>query len=149
MPNISIANTKDSQDLSQLLSLLMAQEADFIPDAKAQEKGLLLVINSPEMGIILKLELEGKIVGMINILFTISTALGAKVGILEDFIIAPEFRKKGYGQLLFKEAVVQAKTKGCQRITLLTDQNNLAAHHFYKSQGMEASAMMPFRKMLL
>lgn len=148
MPKISIATPKDTDKLSELLSILMTQEADFTPDDTIQERGIAIIINTPEIGLILKLEVENKIVGMINLLFNISTALGGKVGILEDFIIAPDYRNKGYGELLFKEAVKQAKIKGCLRLSLLTDKDNEAAHRFYLAQGMETSAMIPFRMVL-
>jgi predicted acetyltransferase len=148
MPKISIATSEDLNELSPLLNLLMAQEADFKPDLEAQERGLKMIIESPKIGIILKLEYEGKIVGMINLLVKISTVLGAKVAIFEDFIIAPYYRNKCYGKLLFKEALKQAKAINCQSVTLLTDKDNVNAHRFYKAQGMEASAMLPFRKML-
>ncbi len=148
MPKISIATPEDTNKLSELLSILMTQEADFTPDAKAQERGIAIIINTPEIGLILKLEVENKVVGMINLLFNISTALGGKVGILEDFIITPDYRNRGYGKLLFKEAVKQAKIMGCLRLSLLTDNDNQAAHRFYLDQGMESSAMVPFRMVL-
>lgn len=148
MPIITTATLEDTDALSSLLSLLMKQETDFITDEEAQKRGLGAIIQNPEMGSIIKLEIKSELVGMINILYSISTAIGAKVAIFEDFIVAPAFRSKGFGRLLFQQAELHARASGCQRITLLTDRNNKDAHRFYKQQGMEGSGMTPFRKSL-
>ena len=146
--HIEIANIKDSEELSKLLVILMTQEEDFIPDFDRHKQGIELLINSPEMGCILCLKEEGEIIGMIGILYAISTALGSKVATFEDFIIRPEYRSKGYGKMLFAQAIKTAKAAQCQRITLLTDQDNMRAQTFYRQQGMQASAMCPYRLML-
>lgn len=148
MHQISIATHKDTEELSKLVKLLMAQEADFRPNEAAQKKGLELIVNSPDKGIILKLESDNKLVGMINILFTISTAMGDKVAIFEDFVVVPDLRNKGYGKMLFDAAEKVAKEHGCKRVTLLTDRENIKSRRFYKKQGMAVSAMVPFRKYL-
>lgn len=148
MPKISIATLENLNELSPLLSLLMDQEADFKPDLEAQERGLKMIIESPEIGKVLKLELEGRIIGMINILFTVSTALGNKVAIFEDFVMLPELRNLGYGKMLFAAATELATEHGCKRITLLTDRDDISSRRFYKKQGMTISAMAPYRKML-
>jgi GNAT superfamily N-acetyltransferase len=82
---------------------------------------------------------------MINLLFTVSTALGEYVAILEDMVLRPERRGKGEGTILLKAAIECAKHKGCKRITLLTDQTNEGAIKFYQRQGFVKSAMMPLR----
>lgn len=148
MLKITLAKPKDIKELTTLLNLLFEQEKDFIPDTKKQIKGLEMIINTPEMGCIIKLEVDGQTVGMINLLFSISTALGGKVGIIEDFIISPKYRGKGYGQKLFAIAIETAKNEGCLRVSLITDSDNAKGQHFYKQQGMVASSMVPFRKMI-
>jgi len=82
------------------------------------------------------------------VLFTVSTALGSKVAILEDMIVAPEFRGKGVGTRLLERAVKLATDKGCARITLLTDRDNVAAHGFYRKGGFSRSDMIVFRRVL-
>jgi len=144
-PEIRIAQAADINQLGELLGDLFRQEADFSPDESLQRKGLSAIIGNPELGIIFVLEESQLIIGMVNLLFSISTALGGKVAILEDMIVRPEYRKKGYGSLLINQAIVFAKNNGFQRITLLTDQNNLAAQSFYESFGFAKSAMIPMR----
>jgi GNAT superfamily N-acetyltransferase len=91
---------------------------------------------------------EGQVVGMVNLLFTVSTALGARVVMLEDMIVSPEARGKGVGARLLAAAVSYARAEGFKRITLLTDRSNEIAQAFYGTQGFEASAMVPMRLVL-
>ena len=44
--------------------------------------------------------IEEKVVAMVNILYTISTALGNKVAIFEDFIVDISHRNQGIGEKL-------------------------------------------------
>jgi GNAT superfamily N-acetyltransferase len=85
---------------------------------------------------------------MINLLFTESTALGAKVAILEDMVIHPLHRGLGIGTQLIEYVIQEAKKLECKRITLLTDIHNHNAHSLYKKMGFVASSMQPFRLML-
>jgi GNAT superfamily N-acetyltransferase len=82
---------------------------------------------------------------MVGLLFTVSTALGARVAWLEDMVVAPEARGRGIGGALVDAALAQARAAGCRRVTLLTDADNADAHRFYRRHGFAASPMRPFR----
>ncbi|NQY93466.1 MAG: GNAT family N-acetyltransferase, partial [Campylobacteraceae bacterium] len=89
-----------------------------------------------------------KIVGMVNFLYTISTALGSKVAILEDMILDKNCRGQNLGTTLIDFALATAKESGCKRVTLLTDEDNTQAHKFYENKGFEKSSMVPFKMIL-
>ena len=55
-------------------------------------RGLRLILEQPSRGRIFVLRSANKIIGMINLLFTISTAEGGFVILLEDLIVARHFR---------------------------------------------------------
>ena len=143
--HIEIATAADIAALSDLLSVLFSQEAEFTPDPAAQQKGLARVIGEPEIGAVLLARDAGRAVGMVNILFTVSTALGERVALLEDMVVCPDCRGEGVGTRLLSEAVAFARARGCKRITLLTDRCNQAAQRFYAKQGFAASGMLPMR----
>jgi len=145
---ISLATTDDVSALSDLLSVLFTQEAEFVANESAQKKGLLAIIENESIGKVLKLEIDGKIVGMVNLLYTISTALGMRVAILEDMIIDPSSRGSGFGGILLDAAIAQAIADKCARITLLTDRDNVSAMRFYGRRGFIESPMVPLRLML-
>ncbi|MBN2721548.1 MAG: GNAT family N-acetyltransferase, partial [Campylobacterales bacterium] len=117
-------------------------------DQSKQENALKTLLTSPNLGGILIIEEMGKVVGMVTILYTFSTALNEKVGLLEDMTIAPEYQNKGFGSALINYALEFAKSKGLKRITLLTDSSNKKAHEFYKKNHFSLSSMVPFRKIL-
>lgn len=145
---ISLATVFDVPALCNLLSLLFTQEADFQPDYEAQRRGLLKILKNPNVGVILVARQKNQIVGMVNLLFTVSTALGQRVALLEDLVILPNQRGKGIGSQLLEEAIEIAKLHDCHRITLLTDLANQSAQHFYRQHGFHFSAMIPMRILL-
>ena len=77
----------DIPELVELLNTLFEQEAEFEPNSEAQRKALSKIILDPKIGIILVARNGEKILGMLNLLFTESTALGSKVAILEDMVV--------------------------------------------------------------
>lgn len=142
---ISVAFESDIPQLCGLLHHLFEQEADFSPDVVVQQRGLSAVIRHPEIGRILVARRNGRLVGMINLLFTVSTALGGRVALLEDMVVSPDARGSGVGSALLKRAMETARLEGCLRITLLTDHDNDAAQRFYRRHGFAASRMLPMR----
>jgi GNAT superfamily N-acetyltransferase len=145
---ISPATPSDITALCALLDVLFSQEAEFMPDHEAQSRGLALIIGDPEVGRILVARQGAEIVGMVSLLYTVSTALGTRVALLEDMVVAPGSRGGGVGSGLLQDAIGQARLDGCRRITLLTDRVNASAQRFYQSHGFAASPMVPLRLML-
>ena len=136
------------EDLAELVNLTMAlfeMEQDFSPNREKQEKGLRLILEQPNRGRIFVVRSSHEIVGMVNLMFTISTAMGGFVLLMEDFIIHPDFRSQGYGSRLVDYVMKFAKKKNFLRITLLTDKISQESQSFFKSHGFELSAMVPMR----
>jgi len=142
---IRLANTDDLPQLVGLLNELFTQDIEFEPDYATQESGLRKIIGNHEVGDILVLVIDGKIIGMVSLLYSISTALGGRVAILEDMIISKDYRSRGLGKELLGEAIGFSKQQNCLRLTLLTDFDNDVAIKFYKSFGFTKSAMIPMR----
>lgn len=138
----------DISELIALLKSLFEQEEEFEPNPEAQRKALSKIILDPKIGIILVAKDDEKILGMINLLFTESTALGSKVAILEDMVVLSKSRSEGVGSKLMDYAISEAKKEGCKRITLLTDIKNTKAQSFYQKKGFVKSKMMPYRLLL-
>jgi ribosomal protein S18 acetylase RimI-like enzyme len=147
--DISIANENDVHALCQLLVQLFSQELEFTPNIEAHQRGLLSIIRNPSVGFILIGKVKDKAVGMVNILFTVSTALGERVAILEDMVVSDAFRGLGTGSKLLEHAMKEAKKQQCKRITLLTDASNNAAQKFYQKHKFTQSSMLPFRLTLI
>lgn len=146
MHTLDRAHPADLDALCALLALLFAQEREFRPDAQVQRRGLARILASPELGQIwVARDADGAVLGMVNLLFTVSTALGDSVALLEDLVVAPEARGRGIGSALLDHALTQARGCGCRRVTLLTDRDNAAAQRLYARHGFVASGMVPMR----
>jgi len=143
--HINPATTSDIPALCELLDILFSQEAEFKPDHEAQSRGLARIINNPEIGLIVVARQDGQVVGMVNLLYTVSTALGDRVALLEDMVVSPNTRGSGVGSRLLEQAIQFARLDGCKRITLLTDRANESAQRFYQKHGFDLSAMIPLR----
>ncbi len=139
------ARLDDISQLCALLAALFAQEADFSPDAGRQQRGLRLILDNPESGRIYCATESGTVIGMVTILFTISTAEGSRAAWLEDMVVHPEWRGRTIGRQLLNHAVTEAGMAGCQRLTLLTDGTNDRAMRFYSRAGFVRSTMVTFR----
>ncbi|QMU60452.1 MAG: GNAT family N-acetyltransferase [Gammaproteobacteria bacterium] len=140
------AKLDDIPELCELLNYLFEQEEEFKPNTEVQGKGLKNIISNSDVGVIVIAIDSDKIIGMVNILYTISTALGSRVAILEDMVVTPKTRGKGVGSMLMKYSLDLAKRNCCKRITLLTDFDNEGAHRFYQDHGFSRSSMVAFRK---
>ncbi len=142
------ATIDDLPTLVQLLSLLFKQEAEFSPSPRLQRSSLRRILHNPSLGLILVLEVDGHVQGMASLLFTVSTALGGRVALFEDFVITPQLRGKGYGKLLLLRTIAKARRLGLRRLALLTDSSNHRAQRLYESVGFTRSAMVPMRTIL-
>jgi GNAT superfamily N-acetyltransferase len=142
---IEPATLDDLPQLADLLHDLFSMEADFIPDRDRQVRGLKLILEQPSRGRIFVLRNDHQIIGMINLLITISTAEGGFVLLLEDVVVHRNHRGQGYGSRLLDYAIDFAKKKNFLRITLLTDRDNEEAKRFYTERGFVASDMIPLR----
>jgi GNAT superfamily N-acetyltransferase len=145
LTRIEPATIEDLPSLTELLMDLFAQESDFRPDYNSQMRGLRLLLEQPNRGRIFVLRSANKIIGMINLLFTISTAEGGFVILLEDLIIDRNFRDQGLGSELLKYAIDYAKQKNFLRITLLTDRISEPSLTFFEKHGFQRSTMVPMR----
>ncbi|MCC6794907.1 MAG: GNAT family N-acetyltransferase [Candidatus Hydrogenedentes bacterium] len=143
--SVEPATLGDLSQLVELLGFLFAQEADFHPDIVLQAKGVRRILDDPGVGRILVFRENGRAVGLVNLLFTVSTALGATVAILDDIVVHPEHRGKGIGSQLLDAAIALCKAEGCARIHLHTDHDNHGAQRLYERHGFTRSTMLSMR----
>ena len=148
--NISFrkAEIEDIAVLCELLWELFSQEVEFTPNKKNQEKALKKIIEDKNIGDIFVVVKENKVIAMVNVLYTISTALGEKVAILEDMVVSQNYKNQKIGSSLIEFTLDYLKKNSFKRVTLLTDSDNFNAHNFYKKHEFTKSSMVVFRKSL-
>lgn len=149
MIKIDFATTDDLPQLADLLAELFSQERDFFPERDKQLRGLRLILDNPDMGRLFVLRDGIQVIGMVNALITISTAEGGPVLMLEDIILAGEYRRRGLGRKLIDHVLAWAALNKMLRVTLLVDGDNHAALAFYENLGFCPSQMRVLRKPLI
>ncbi len=145
---IDFATHDDLPAMADLLYELFTLEADFHPVREKHLAGLKLILDTPALGRLFVLRVEGNVVGMANALITVSTALGERVVLLEDVIVSRTWRGQQLGRALVEQIFAWARMQGMARVTLLADHDNHTALTFYEKLGFEKSAMVVRRKIL-
>jgi GNAT superfamily N-acetyltransferase len=146
--NISLATEADLPAMADLLYELFTLESDFKPERQKQIAGLKLILDTPAIGQLFVLRVDGAVAGMANALITVSTAQGTRVLLLEDVIVSKKHRGSGLGRQLVEHVCAWAREQGMTRVTLLADQDNAKALAFYERLGFAASAMVVRRRRL-
>ena len=147
-PRVEPATLEDLPALTELVMNLFEFSGDFRPDHAVQERGLRLILEQPNRGRIFVVRNDDRLFGMVNLLFTISTARGGFVILMEDVVIHPDHRGQGYGTMLVNYVVDFARKKHFKRITLLTDKISAESQEFFKKQGFDYSNMIPMRRII-
>ncbi|HEY5741921.1 MAG TPA: GNAT family N-acetyltransferase [Terrimicrobiaceae bacterium] len=142
---IEPATLDDLPELTELLFELFSQERDFIPNRENEMRGLRLLLEEPSRGRVFVLRGPLRIIGMINLLITISTAEGGFVLVLEDLIVHRDYRHQGFGTRLLEYAIDFAQKKNFFRITLLTEKPDEELKRFFVKNGFVESNMIPMR----
>jgi len=142
---IEPATLDDLPQLVALITTLFEEEEDFVPNQTRQEKGLHAILEQPNRGRIFVVRTDYEILGMANVLFTISTVMGGFVILLEDVIIHPDFRRQGFGTQLLEYVIDFAKRKDFLRITILTDRISAESQRFFQKLNFIHSNMVPMR----
>ena len=145
---IEPASLEDLPQLADLLADLFSHEADFRPDHDKQMRGLQLILEQPNRGRIFVMKAHDRIIGMVNLLITISTAEGGFVLLLEDLVIHQDHRGRGFGAEMLQYAIDYAKKKNFVRITLLTDRIDDPSRRFFRNHGFNESEMIPMRLLM-
>ena len=145
MMELSRGAIADVGNMLDLLMELFIQEEEFCFDRELSKKAVIEILSDTQLGEILVAKKGAKVIGMVTLLRTVSTALGQPVLLLEDMIVGEQYRDQGVGSSLIKYAKSIAEELKCGRISLLSDHINKDAHRFYGKNGFSRSNMVTFR----
>lgn len=134
------AKRADVSAMVELLCELFTIEDDFTIDRPKHERGLNLLLENPD-AVVLVVEHEDKVIGMASVQPLISTAIGERVGLIEDVVITSAFRGNGIGRGLIQTLINETQQAGMKRLALGADERNLGAIEFYKKFGFTTSRM--------
>lgn len=80
---------------------------------------------------------DGKLSGIMNFFFKLTTFTGRKILYIEDLYIREEYRGNGFGKLLLTKAKEIAAENDCEQIELKCAHWNKGSAEFYTAQGMK------------
>lgn len=81
------------------------------------------------------LEIEGQIIGMGSIHYV--ETIVKKAAWIEDIVVHPEHRGKGFGKKIIKHIISEAKKKGVKHVDLTSRHKRVGAHKFYQKLNFE------------
>lgn len=142
------AHRADLEHLVALLENLFSIEEDFTFNDQKQRRGLQIMLAN-ELGCILVAEAAGRVVGMCSGQLTVSTAEGGAALLVEDVVVAEDFRGRGVGTSLMEGLAEWGRARGVSRLQLLADRNNTDALAFYTKLGWQTTALVCLRKVTL
>jgi len=74
---------------------------------------------------------------------------GASIGFIENVITNVNYRRKGVGRSVLKNAIEYAKEQGCYKVILQSGNQRADAHIFYASLGFDGESKKAFEMKLL
>lgn len=142
------ATAADIPAMARLLDRLFAIEVDFAFSPERQQRGLELLLAAPQAMVLVAEAASGGVVGMATAQQLISTAEGGPSLLIEDLVIAPDWRGHGIGTALVDTLAAWGQGLGATRMQLLADRTNAPALHFYRQRGWQETQMICLRKFL-
>ena len=142
MPAKPTVREATEADLPQLVALL-AQLAPDNPEREdvssplPYEYHLMLrqIIETPGQHVFV-LETRGKIAGTAALSVTPNVShRGTPYAIIENVVVDAKARSKGYGELLMRHAIEEARRAGCYKVSLTSNKRRGDAHRLYERLG--------------
>lgn len=146
MPAPAKVRVATEQDLPRLIELLAQLEMDASretagpPILPSYGKAFEEIADDPRQHLFV-IEAEGGVVGTACLVIMPNlTHRGRPYAIVENVVVDAELRGYGYGGLIMRHIIEQARSAGCYKIALTSNQQRPDAHRFYQRLGFRAAS---------
>lgn len=133
---IEKANLEDQDTLVDLLLHQFEEHA-----IESSQEGLAWavgqVVREQDHGFFLLARAGDLALGVANVAFAWTLEHGGKSAWLDELYVIPEYRGRGIGTALLKEAIAEAHRSGCTAVDLEVDENHHQAENLYQREGFE------------
>lgn len=145
--DIRIADLRQSRDARDLVVLLDAYARDPMgggaPLPDSVKSRLPSDLAAFPTSLVLLAHLDGDAAGAAVCFLGYSTFAAAPLLNLHDFVVAPAFRGRGVARALLEGLAVEARARGCCKITLEVLENNSRARAVYERAGFAGYELDP------
>lgn len=127
----------DKRDLPHILKLLGSMDGEGAMSLDNAEAIWIKIVEYPYYKTFLA-EDEGRIVGTYSLIIIDNLGhLGSKLAVAENVIVSEDYRGKGIGSMMMKDAMERAAKLKCYKLMLSSNKKRTAAHEFYTRLGFE------------
>jgi ribosomal protein S18 acetylase RimI-like enzyme len=113
----------------------LGQDDGRVLDLDTAQKLLARIASYPDYRLYVAV-IEGKVIGCFALLIMDNLAhCGEPSAIVEDVVVAEQWRGRGIGQAMMGFATRISQRKGCYKIVLSSNRMRQAAHRFYERLG--------------
>ena len=141
MPDVQVreARITDLDALTALYEQLSGPLAEPLPDPPPDPGEVLAQIVSDPARSLLVAELDGELLGTVDLLIAPNLTHHAQPwALVENVVVADRARRRGVGRALMLRAIELAREAGCYKVNLISGNQRTGSHDFYRSVGLEA-----------
>ena len=145
-PSESIVREATEADLPRIVELLGQLALDGRPREAAgstlsvtYRKAFRAVDADPRQRLLV-IETRGRVIGTATLIIVPNLSYqGRPYGIVENIVVDAAERGLGYGEVLLRHVVDEAREAGCYKLSLTSNKRRSDAHRFYEGVGLKAT----------
>jgi GNAT superfamily N-acetyltransferase len=135
---IRLATLSDVDALVALMQQFYA-EAQFTLSAQAASRAFEALLDDSRLGVVWMIEEDGHPAGFVVLTVGFSMEYGGLRGFVDDFYVAPQYRRRGLGHAALEEVKRACRRRGVRALHVETGPDNDAAMNAYRRVGFEDS----------
>jgi ribosomal protein S18 acetylase RimI-like enzyme len=137
-PTIRLATLTDVDVLVRLMRQFYAEDA-FALSERAASRAFEALLEDTRLGQVWMIEHDGHPAGFVVVTVGFSMEYGGLRGFIDDFYVAPQYRRRGLGHAALEEVKRVCRRRGVRALVVETGPENDAAISAYHSVGFEDS----------
>lgn len=135
-PPVRLATLTDIDALVRLMKQFYA-EANFTLSEHAASRAFEALLDDSRLGQVWMIEDAGHPAGFVVLTVGFSMEYGGLRGFVDDFFVAPQYRRRGLGHAALEEVKRACLRRGVRALLVETGPSNEAALSAYRSVGFE------------
>ena len=133
-----LATLTDVDVLVSLMRQFYAEES-FTLSERAASRAFEALLDDSRLGQVWMIEEDGHPAGFVVLTVGFSMEYGGLRGFIDDFYVAPQFRRRGLGHAALEEVKRACRRRGVRALLVETGPDNEAAMNAYRSAGFADS----------